>query len=183
VALNALVRHPERIRSAILVNGGPGGVSSPTARQALIRRGEGPIREGTASVVDETFGRWFTPYARRTRPPGVELARRILLEMDPRAWSDIWRANATSAPVPAERIAAVDRPVSLVACTNDAAGVLAGSARLHALLPCSRLHYVAGPHMVHLERPRSLSSAIAHHFGWLDVSASRIDAPLYFAGE
>src|SRR5579884_2987843 len=139
VALNALVRHPERIRSAILVNGGPGGVSNPVARQALVERGQGAVAHGMASVVDETFGRWFTPYAQRTNPPGVQLARQILLEMDPHAWCDIWHANAISEPVPDDRIATVVQPVSLVAATNDAAGVLATTARMHTLLPTSRL--------------------------------------------
>jgi pimeloyl-ACP methyl ester carboxylesterase len=183
VALNALVRHPERIESAILVNGGPGGVSSPSARQSLFDRGQQAIDHGMPSVIDETFGRWFTPFAQQSQPTGVQLARRILLEMDPQAWNDIWRANATSRPVPDERIAAIALPVSLVAATNDAAGVMATSARLHALIPRSRLHYVAGPHMVHMERPRSLSSAIDHHFTWLNVSACRVEAALYFAGE
>jgi hypothetical protein len=51
------------------------------------------------------------------------------------------------------------------------------------LIPTSRLQYVPGPHMVHLERPRSLSSAIDHHFTWLRVSACRVESPLYYAGE
>jgi pimeloyl-ACP methyl ester carboxylesterase len=183
VALNALVRHPERIRSAILVNGGPGGVSNPAARETLIRRGEEAITQGMPSVVDETFGRWFTPYAARTNPPGVQLARQILEEMDPRGWADIWRANAVSEPVPAEKIAAITQPVSLVVGTDDAAGVLGLSARMHELLRTSRLQYVPGPHMVHMERPRSLTSAMDHHFTWLAASACRVEQPLYYAGE
>ena len=183
VALNALVRHPERIRSAVLVNGGPGGVSNPAARQTLIERGQSAVSTGMAAVVDETFGRWFTPYAQQTNPPGVQIARQILVDMDPRAWADIWRANAVSEPVPAERIASVTQPVSLVVGTNDAAGVLGLSARMHELIPTSRLQYVPGPHMIHLERPRSLSSAIDHHFTWLRVSACRVESPLYYAGE
>lgn len=183
VALNALVRHSERIRSAILVNGGPGGVMNAAARQTLIERGQGAVKDGMASVVDETFGRWFTPYAQQTNPPGVQIARQILLEMDPHGWADIWRANAVSEPVPPERIAAITQPVSLVAGTNDAAGILGTSARMHTLLQTSRLQYVPGPHMIHLERPRSLSSAIDHHFTWLDVSACRVESALYYAGE
>ncbi len=183
VALNAVVRHPERIQSAILVNGGPGGVTNPAARQTLFERGQQAIDHGMPSVVDETFGRWFTPFAQQTNPPGVQLARQILLEMDPQAWNDIWRANATSDPVPEERIAGISQPVSLVAAADDAAGVLSNANRLHEQIRTSRLQYVAGPHMVHMERPRSLSSAIDHHFTWLKVSASRVEAPLYFAGE
>ena len=93
----------------------------------------------------------------------------ILEEMDPRGWADIWRANAVSEPVPAEKIAAVTQPISLVVGTDDAAGVLALSVCMHELLRTSRLQYVPGPHMIHLERPRSLSSAIDHHFTWLRV--------------
>jgi 3-oxoadipate enol-lactonase len=183
VALNAMVRHPERIRSAILVNGGPGGVSNPAARQTLIQRGEDAVKTGMPAVVEETFGRWFTPYAQKTKPRGVQIAEQILVEMDPHAWADIWRANAKSEPVSDASIAAIRQPVSLVVGTNDAAGVPALSARMHQLIPTSRLHYTPGPHMIHLERPRSLSAAIDHHFTWLRVSACRVEQPLYFAGE
>ena len=183
VALNVLARHPDRVQSAILVNGGLGGVSDPSARQTLIERGQDAVTRGMASVVDETFGRWFTPYAQRTRPPGVQLARKILLEMDPHAWADIWRANAMSEPVSAERIAALKQPVTIVAAISDAAGALASSQRLHALLPNSRLQYTPGPHMLHLERPRSLTSAMDHHFAWLRLGGCRVEDPLYFAGE
>jgi len=113
----------------------------------------------------------------------MQLARQILLEMDPQAWNDIWRANATSDPVADERITGISQPVSLVAATNDAAGMLANAARMHAQIRTSRVQHVAGPHMVHMERPRSLSSAIDHHFYWLKVSAERVEAPLYIAGE
>jgi pimeloyl-ACP methyl ester carboxylesterase len=183
VALNALVRHPRRIESAILVNGGPGGVSSAAARHVLFERGQQAIDRGMPSVVDETFGRWFTPAAQHTNPVAVALARQILLEMDPSAWNDIWRANAMSEPVPDERVAGIRQPASLVAATNDAAGALANASRLHELIRTSRLQYVPGPHMVHMERPRSLSSAIDHHFTWLNVSGCRVEPSLYFAGE
>ncbi|MBV9582793.1 MAG: alpha/beta fold hydrolase [Chloroflexi bacterium] len=183
VALNALVRQPERILSAILVNGSRGGTSSPNARQTLFDRAQQAIDHGMPSVIDETFGRWFTPRAQQTNPPGVQLARQTLLEMDPWGWSDIWRANATSEPVPDERFGRIAQPVSLVAAIDDATGAPTNSARLHELIPVSRLQYVPGPHMLHLERPRSLSSAIDHHFTWLHVSASRVEPSLYFAGE
>lgn len=183
VALNALVRHTDRIRSAILVNGGPGGVSDPSMREILIKRGQDAVELGMASVVDETFRRWFTPFAQRTHPPGVQLARRTMLEMDPHAWADIWRANALSEPVPAEAIAAVEQPVSIVAAISDAAATLAACERLHALLANSRLQYTPGPHMLHLERPRGLTSAIDHHFTWLRLGGHRVAQPLYGAGE
>jgi pimeloyl-ACP methyl ester carboxylesterase len=149
----------------------------------LIERGQGAVTQGMASVIDETFTRWFTPHAQKTNPPGVQLARQILLEMDPHAWADIWRANATSEPVPTEQISAITQPVTLVAGTNDAAGVLALSQRMHELISTSRLQYVPGPHMIHLERPRSLTSAMDHHFTWLSGSPCRVVQPLYFAGE
>jgi pimeloyl-ACP methyl ester carboxylesterase len=183
VALNALVRHPDRIASAILVNGGPGGVTEPAARLALIQRGQAAVEHGMESIVEETFGRWFTPYAQRTNPPGVQLARNILFEMDPAAWADIWRANAVSEAVPAEAIAAIEQPVSIVAAVGDAAATVAACERLHALVVNSRLQYTPGPHMLHLERPRSLTSAMDHHFTWLQLGGCRVDQPLYFAGE
>ncbi|MGH2366301.1 MAG: alpha/beta fold hydrolase [Chloroflexota bacterium] len=184
IAQQVLVRHSERVLSALLVNGAPVVAHLPEARQRLIARGVSAAGTGMEALLAETFRRWFTPAA-QTQPdlPGVAWARRTLLEMDPAGWADIWRANATSEAIAPNRLAAIQQPISLIAGINDWPAGPRGSQALHHLLPNSRLQYVPGPHMVHLERPASLLSAIGHHFSWLGVSAQRIEAPLYFEGE
>lgn len=184
IAQQVLVRHPERVLSALLVNGAPVVAHPPEAQQRLIARGEGAADTGMEALVAETFQRWFTPAAQQQpNLPGVAWARRTLIEMQPAAWADIWRANATSEAIAPNQLAAIQQPISLIAGINDWPAGPRGSQALHRLLPNSRLQYVPGPHMVHLERPASLLSAIGHHFSWLDVSAQRVDAPLYFEGE
>jgi pimeloyl-ACP methyl ester carboxylesterase len=183
IAAQALVRHPERITSAVLVNGSGGRSAppSPEQQQVLIDRGEGALNNGMRSVIDDTFGRWFTLHARLSDPPGVQYARKTLLAMDPGGWADIWRTTALSEPVPPDRLRGITQPVSIVSGLQD--GSVRGAAGLHALIPNSRLHYTAGPHMLHLERPRNLLAAIEQHFIWASIGAGRIEAPYYFTGE
>ena len=48
--------------------------------------------------------------------------------------------------------------------------------RTGALKGGQSVQLTAGPHMLHLERPRNLLSAIEQHFIWLGIGAGRIGA-------
>src|SRR5262249_8237510 len=132
-------------------------------------------RFGMAKVIEATFPRWFTPLAVRTEPPGVAYARRTLMAMDPEAWKDIWLAVANSEGVPPEALTKIQQPVTLLAGSQDPAAGL-GLAHAHKYMPNSRLEVVAGPHMLHLEEPLSLLSALERHFAWVPVG-NRVEHP------
>jgi pimeloyl-ACP methyl ester carboxylesterase len=184
VVLQALVRHPGRIRSAVIACGGSvrdERTRIDALRKVAMGRGEAAAAGGMTAVVEETLARWFTPSAVATGHPGVEYARRTLAAMDPGAWSDVWLSLVNSSYVSAEEAAAIGVPVTLVAGTEDRSSGLGGVSRLHELIPNSRLEILSGPHMMHLEEPGKFRAAIERHFAWLP-SATRVPDPITIPG-
>jgi 3-oxoadipate enol-lactonase len=184
IALQALVRHPGRIRSAVIACGGSvrdAHTRIGALRKVAVGRGETAAAGGMAAVVEETLARWFTPSAVAGSHPGVEYARRTLAAMDTGAWSDVWLSLVNSSYVSAEDAAAISAPVTLVAGTEDRSSGLGGVSRLHELIPNSRLEILVGPHMMHLEEPGKFRAAIERHFAWLSAP-SRVAEPITVPG-
>ena len=180
VVLQVLVRHPGRVRSAVIACGGSvrdERTRIDALRKVAVGRGEAAAAGGMAAVVEETVARWFTPAAVAAGHPGVEYARRTLAAMDPGAWSDVWLSLVNSSYVSAQNAAAIAVPVSLVAGTEDRSSGLGGVSRLHELIPNSRMEIVNGPHMMHLEEPAKFLAAVERHFSWLP-SAARVTDPV-----
>lgn len=169
VALQGLVRHPDRVQSAVIACGGSvrDDDSRLTAlRKVAIGRGASAERSGMSAVVDETLARWFTPHAIAAEHPGVEYARRTLLAMDPCAWSDVWLSLVNSSYITAADAQGILAPVTLIGADQDKSSGLGGVSVLNDLIPVSRLEVVAGPHMLHLERPQIMRSLIEDHVLW-----------------
>jgi pimeloyl-ACP methyl ester carboxylesterase len=184
VALQALVRHPGRIRSAVIACGGSvrdERTRIDALRKVAVGRGEAAAAGGMAAVVEETLARWFTPAAVASAQAGVQYARRTLSAMDPGAWSDVWLSLVNSSYVSAADAAGIGVPVTLAGGTEDRSSGLGGVSRLHELIPNSRLEILAGPHMMHLEEPGTFRAAIERHFAWLP-SASRVAEPINVSG-
>jgi pimeloyl-ACP methyl ester carboxylesterase len=180
VVLQILVRHPDRIRSAVIACGGSvrdARTRIDALRKVAVGRGEAAAEGGMAAVVEETMARWFTPSVVAAGHPGVEYARRTLAAMDPGAWSDVWLSLVNSSYVSAAEAAAIAVPVTLVGGTEDRSSGLGGVSRLHELIPNSRLEILAGPHMMHLEEPGKFRAAVERHFVWLP-SATRVADPI-----
>jgi pimeloyl-ACP methyl ester carboxylesterase len=194
IALQVLVRHPGRVRSAIVACGGsvrsaaePGAAQDAGAarlaavRKAAADRGERALRVGMPAVADETIERWFTPFAVRTRHPGAEYARKTLAAMDPRAWNDAWLSLANASLIAAADAAAIEVPVTLVGGMHDRSSGLAGLTGLHRLIPRSRLEILPAPHMIHLEQPENLRTSIERHFAWMGTG-NRVERPIASPG-
>jgi len=181
IVSHILTRHAGRVRSALiaccfLARGARDPGAREQYRRTQTERGELALRGGMAAAVEATLPRWFTPLAIRTEAPGVAYARRTLLAMDPQAWNDIWLAGANSEAVTLDALSAVRQPVTLLAGTHDAAAGL-GLAQAHEFIPHSRLEIVAGPHMLHLEEPLGMLSALERHFAWVPIG-NRVEQPL-----
>jgi NAD(P)-dependent dehydrogenase (short-subunit alcohol dehydrogenase family)/pimeloyl-ACP methyl ester carboxylesterase len=180
IALQALVRHPGRIRSAVIACGGSvrdADTRIDALRKVAVGRGQAAAAGGMAPVVEETLARWFTPSAIHAGHAGVEYARKALLAIDPGAWSDVWLSLVNSSYVCAEDAARIRAPVTLVGGTEDRSSGLGGVSRLHELILTSRLEILTGPHMMHLEQPVKFRAAIERHFAWLPT-ASRVAEPI-----
>jgi pimeloyl-ACP methyl ester carboxylesterase len=178
-----LTRHPDRVRSAIIAcSGSVARVANHDARLRTANARAQPARQGgMQGALDANLPRWFTAFARRTDHPGIDYTRDTLLAMDPDAWVDIWMAQANSEPVARERLCSITQPVTIVAGTHDVASSVGDMAQLHALIPNSRMEIIAAPHMMHLERAESLSTAIDRHFTW-QITGQRVEAVLGSSG-
>jgi 3-oxoadipate enol-lactonase len=180
VAQFVLARHPDRVSSAVIAASGPwpaGDVDSPerAAQWAKVAR-----KGGMSAVVDDALAHWFTPHAVRYAHPGVQYARKTLLAMDPDAWIDSLEALRSVPNV--DRLAAVRQPVTIIAARFDEAVPPDGPVRLHAIIPNSRLAFVAAPHMLHLEQPRHFQTEVARHFVWSPIG-NRVEHAVATAGE
>jgi pimeloyl-ACP methyl ester carboxylesterase len=181
IVLKTLVRHPDRIRSAIV--GCNGSVSRTTMepdeaerrRRTILSRGERALERGIESVLDETMTRWFTPAALTADIPGVRYARETILKMDVGSWYDVWACTANALPLSDEALGATGIPITVIGGTVDNSG-LAGLAKLHQLVERSRFEVLEGPHMMHLEQPGSFRAAVDRHFAWLETGARRVEA-------
>ncbi|MCB1745335.1 MAG: alpha/beta fold hydrolase [Gammaproteobacteria bacterium] len=183
IAAHVLVRHPGRVRSAIIAcsAGIVEGLDLQARLQLADTRAEPARQGGMQAVIETNLPRWFTPHALRTGHPGIDYTRATLRSMDPEAWVDIWLAQARTQPLPHAQLRAVTVPVTLVAGMHDTASGVAAMNELHELLPNSRMEIVSAPHMIHLERPESLAAAIERHRTW-QRTGQRVDAILSSSG-
>jgi 3-oxoadipate enol-lactonase/3-oxoadipate enol-lactonase/4-carboxymuconolactone decarboxylase len=184
VALKTLVRHPGRIRSALIACGGSvrrsEGHAEALRRTASARASSG--REaGMSSAAEETVNRCFTPFAVRTGHPGVRYLRECVARMDAEAWSDVWMSLATASLISREEATGISAPVTLVGGAHDRSAGLEGLAELHRLIPRSRFEIVPAPHMIHLETPATLSASIERHFAWMPAG-DRVEQPISSPG-
>jgi pimeloyl-ACP methyl ester carboxylesterase len=103
----------------------------------------------------------------------VGYARRRLLADDHEAFAQTWRALADhNALGELHRIAA---PVTVLGGTHDVASPGDGLREIHRHLPNSRLEFIDGPHMLHLEVPQLFSSCIRRHLAWVERASTGDD--------
>lgn len=168
VAQHVLLRHPERVRSAILF------CAHGSANASVYEeRARAAAALGMEAVLDSTLERWFTPAAMAaTGHPGVAYAREQLLSMDSAAYAASWRAMGAHQTLDA--LTAVSRPVTVVAGALDKAISVGEGCRLQEWIPRSRFEVIEAPHMAHLERPELVSAAIARHLAWASEGAGKL---------
>ncbi|HEY4269115.1 MAG TPA: alpha/beta fold hydrolase [Galbitalea sp.] len=182
VVANLLVRHPERIRSAVVICSGSIAVANLTPqmlekRIETMRARADLSKNGMEGVLADTMPRWFTPWALRTDQPGVRYARETLLKMDPKAWYDVWNCQGISEALTIDAIKAIEQPVTIVGGINDFASGLRGLTDLHEMVQDSRFEIMPISHMAHLEHPEFVRAAIDRHFAWAPIG-QRVEAPM-----
>lgn len=162
VALNAALRHPDRVVSVLVAC--TGATASPAVME---QRAVAAETGGMSSVLEDTLSRWFTPRALSADPahPGVAYARDALSGLAPSAFAAGWRAIATHDT--AARLGQLTVPVTAVAGGQDRASPLSRSEEIARQAPHGRLVVVDdAPHMIQLEQPTAMGRVIAEHLAW-----------------
>ena len=159
VALNAALRHPDRVASVLVAC--TGASASPAVMEARAAAAE---TGGMAAVLGDTLDRWFTPAALAAAPahPGVVYARDQLMSLDPASFAAGWRAIATHDT--ADRLGHLAVPVTAVAGGLDRASPVSRSEEIATRAPQGRLVVVDdAPHMIQLEQPGAFGRVVAAH--------------------
>lgn len=159
-----LIRHPQRVRSAVLANT-PSSVGDPAA---LLSRADEALEAGVVSMTETLVRRWFRPESVASGAPGVAYIRRMLDAMSDDGFAHMQRAMAQTDTVAS--LSGVAAPVTLVQAADDPVGPGA-IMRIGELLPRRRLVRIPGSHMVHLDNPSGLRDVVVDHRRWVDEGA------------
>jgi 3-oxoadipate enol-lactonase len=157
VAQQVAVREPDAVASLVVA------CSNSASNPRVMHERAAMTREnGMAGVLDTTLDRWFTPEALSAAGhPGVEYARRRLLQDDPEMVAQYWEAMAGHDV--AARLGSVKVPATFVAGAVDKASSLEVLEGMAKAVPGAELKVVDGPHMLTLERPREFSEVLREH--------------------
>lgn len=158
VALHLALDHPDRVRSLVLSCTTASGVPD-----VMLPRADETERRGSDGMLEDTLTRWFRPevLARADPGPGVEYARRRLLDMDAVALADTWRAIAGHDV--RDRLGEIDVPTTCIAGAHDRSTPPPVMAELAEGIPNARLVTLEAAHMAHLELPEQFSAVVAEH--------------------
>jgi 3-oxoadipate enol-lactonase len=161
VAQAIALRHPDRVRSLMLVAstaGGRGGASH-RERAAVIEE------HGIDGILDSTLERWFSSaVVAAGTDPGYRYARDALLALDPQSFASSWLAlgeHDTTAD-----LGRLSMPTTVLHPADDASSTLETKERMVELIPSSRLVVAEGPHMIQLERPEVFGAEVQSHLAW-----------------
>lgn len=161
VAQHILVRHPRRVRSALLACS-TATVGNPDMMRA---RADDARQRGIPAMKEELLARWFTPAALAANIPGARYARARLEVMSTEAYALAIEASAGHETT--SQLAGVTQPVTLVVGLDDHVGRSA-SEHMAQQFPQFRIREIPGPHMIHLEQPDLLRAEIHEHLSWVD---------------
>lgn len=162
------------------------GIEAPAGLASVTVMGSGPVTEpldqwperartvredGTESLVDATFERWFTDRAHADHPQVWQAIRDAFIGCDDEGYAQVCEVLGTTDLNPCvERIAV---PTLLVAAENDGALNLDNAPelarRIHTLAtPVTILELADVKHMSAVERPGEVAAALADHLGVSD---------------
>ena len=182
IVAHLLMRHSERIRSAIIICSDCA-VNSEETEQAARRiadiqdQARIVLKDGMQAVVEHTMARWFSPFALRADLPGVRYARETLLKTNPEVWRDSAMAEVKSERVPLAALKTVTQSVTIVGGMHDHAGSLRKAMQFHSMIPNSRYEIWPASPMVHLEQPEFIQAILDRHRIWAPT-ANRVEPPL-----
>lgn len=174
VALELAVRMPDRLKSLVLVGGGPGGPMTALPSPVSAARTVGGL------VGDAAGGRWpatvlFSPRFREEQPRRVAELCRPFVRHRPPPWATYWQTFATSCFARDGSLHRVTAPTLVVHGDQDVMSPLANGARLADGIPGARLHIERGcGHAVPLERAQVFADLLRD---WVAEHADNLPAP------
>lgn len=160
VALSLARRSPERLTALILADTKATADTDEarTNRFKLIERLES---EGASALVDAMFSKMLAPDTYSAAPAVAGSVRARMLRTPVPAAVAALRAMAAR-PESSDVLGGWSKPALLIVGASDAITPPADAERMHALLPSSRMHVIAGAgHLAMFEQPRAFNAAVS----------------------
>lgn len=155
---NVALQHPDRVASLTIV------ASTAWKSDAFEARAAAAESQGIAAQIAPTLTRWFTPDALANNGWGVRYARDRIQRAFVSDWAAAWRALAQIDT--GERLACIGAPTHIIAGERDSSTPPQLMRGLADAIPGSSFEVIAnGPHMLSLEQPLELASAIRRGLG------------------
>lgn len=165
IAMECWARFPERIAGLVLADTFPQ-PETEEGRQARYAMAERLLREGMRGYADEVLYRMVAPYA------DVDVAahvHRMMTATPPQGAAAALRGRAER-PDYRDLLTRVTVPALVVVGEDDTYTPVADAEAVHAALPDSTLHVVAGAaHLPNLERPEEFDKALGAFLERLDA--------------
>ena len=177
VAEYTALRHPDRVRSLFLADGGNSARTSQQERERLAsgeelvnERADTQAKSTMAETLDWVLPRWFTKAALDADLPGVQYTRKRWLADDPMGVAANWRTLGRSAIK--DLLPTISIPVTVAVGRSDIAGgpnstPVESAEALSKVFPNGRFEAIDGPHLVHLENPEGFAAAVKRHLAWV----------------
>lgn len=162
VALLAAVRHPESVRSLVLVSPAMG--VDPSRRQYLLQRAAEVERAGMAAVADAALANSYPAEVRRDRDAYQRYRARFLAQ-DPIGYA-LWN-RALAVVDEAGFPTAIHCPVLVVAGRHDRMRPPDKVAAFAARLPGAATAVLDGGHLLSVQAPEALASAMRRFYDGL----------------
>lgn len=165
IAMECWARFPERIAGLVLADTFPQ-PDTEEGRRARYATAERLLREGMRGYADEVLHRMVAPYADADVAAHVH---RMMTATAPQGAAAALRGRAER-PDYRDLLTRVTVPALVVVGEDDTYTPVADAEAMHAALPDSTLHVVAGAaHLPNLERPEEFDKALAEFLGRLDA--------------
>jgi pimeloyl-ACP methyl ester carboxylesterase len=162
VAEYIAARHPERVATLSAVSGVA--LRTPQEREAVVRRLEA-ARADLTVTVDAAVERWFDEAWQHREPHLVKDIRSTLLANDPASYLACYTVFASGDQQVGPLLGRITAPTLAITGGDDPGSTPAMSRRLAEAVPDARVEIVAGArHLLPLERPRELTTALTEHF-------------------
>ena len=157
VAQVLTLRRPDLVRALGLVS--TSSEFKPANRERFRARGEKAIREGMASVIDETIPRWFTADWPAANPEAYRAVVDTVLANPPERFAAASEANAERGWT--DRLSEIRCPVLFVGGEQDPMGIEPVAASFRGHIPQARTVIVpAVSHLIPIQKPAELNAIL-----------------------
>lgn len=155
IGMELALHHGDRMKRLVLSNTAP----EFGAQEFWLQRGATATSRGMSALVDATMARWFTSQFATDHRNVLELAKAMLLAVNPRGYATCCQAIGSFEF--RSKLGHISQPTLVIAGTNDLATPIEQAARLADGLSNSTYIEMATAHIGNLGAPQEFANAVS----------------------